>query len=166
MNKWLRKFSGWFLFGLAIGALWVLIRRLEELSAPVEAEPVAEIPVPAAEGSLPATSDPLASVAESLAASGLVASPTRSKKRAPATPSDDLTKLWGIGPKIAGLLSESGIRTYAQLAQASPAQLQAILQSGGVPPARFESWPAQAQLAAQGDWQALAAMIEQLKKKS
>jgi len=166
MNRWLRKFSGWFLFGLAIGALWVLIRRLEELSASAGTAPVAEIPVPTAEGQLPPKDDSLASVAESLAASGLVTPPARAKKRASAVPADDLTRLWGIGPKIAGLLAEAGIRTYDQLAQASSAQLQAILQSGGVPPARFESWPAQARLAAQGDWQSLAALITQLRTKS
>lgn len=165
MNRWLRKFSGWFLAGLTIGAFWVLIQRVKQLSTPPESASESEIPVPPLETEAVPAVDPLKAVAKNLAASGLIAKPKRAKKRPLAASTDDLTKIWGIGPKIAALLAEAGLNSYAQLAQAEPAQLQAILQSNGVPAARYESWPAQAELAAHGDWQALNALIEQLKSR-
>ena len=40
---------------------------------------------------------------------------------------DDLTKIEGVGPKIALVLSSNGITTYAQLAKADPAAVQEML---------------------------------------
>jgi len=64
---------------------------------------------------------------------------------AAATP-NDLTRINGIGPKVASLLNESGIRTFAQLAQTDVTTLQAILEKAG---ARYRlidptTWPEQA----------------------
>lgn len=74
---------------------------------------------------------------------------------APAEP-DDLTQLSGIGPKAAKALAAAGITTYEALAQANEPQLRQALHQGGMqPPASVASWPMQAQLAAQGDWQGL-----------
>lgn len=63
-----------------------------------------------------------------------------------AAPPDDLTRLNGIGPKVASLLQASGIHTYTQLAQTPISQLQAILEQAG---ARYRlidptTWPEQA----------------------
>lgn len=82
----------------------------------------------------------------------------------PADP-DDLKRIEGIGPKIADLLNQAGIFTYAQLAAAAVADLNQILEKAGP---RYEladpaSWPQQAKLAAVGDWTALDALQETLK---
>ena len=42
------------------------------------------------------------------------------------TGEDDLEIIEGIGPKIAGILRENGIRTFADLGAADPARLRAI----------------------------------------
>lgn len=83
---------------------------------------------------------------------------------APATP-DDLKIIEGIGPKIAELLAQHGIATFAALADASAEQLRALLLAAG---RRFAvsdptTWPAQATLAATGDMEALKAMQADLK---
>ena len=63
------------------------------------------------------------------------------------TSGDDLKKIKGIGPKVAGILQENGITSYAQLAQANEEELRHILDSAG---SRYRTmdpttWPAQAQ---------------------
>ncbi len=77
---------------------------------------------------------------------------------------DDLKKIEGIGPKIEAALKAVGIRTFADLAAKSPAELQVILDEAGF--ARIsnpETWAEQAALAAKGEWDKLAALQESLK---
>ena len=78
-------------------------------------------------------------------------------------PKDDLTIIEGIGEKIAELLNRSGILTFAGLAAASDEQLRGILREGGpsFQMADPTTWPRQAQLAADRDWEGL----QQLKQK-
>lgn len=76
---------------------------------------------------------------------------------------DDLKKIEGIGPKISMLLAEKGILTFAQLAAQTPAQLQAVLDEAGIRIANPATWPEQAKLAAQGDWEQLSALQDGLK---
>lgn len=83
---------------------------------------------------------------------------------APVTP-DNLEIIEGIGPKIAELLAQNGVATFAALAAASSEQLRALLLAAG---RRFAvsdptTWPAQAALAAAGDMDALKAMQADLK---
>ena len=64
---------------------------------------------------------------------------------AAATP-DDLTRINGIGPKVASLLNETGLTTFAQLAQTDVSQIKAILERAG---SRYRlldptTWPEQA----------------------
>ncbi len=64
---------------------------------------------------------------------------------AAATP-DDLTRINGIGPKVASLLNENGLTTFAQLAQTDVSQIKAILERAG---SRYRlldptTWPEQA----------------------
>jgi DNA-directed RNA polymerase subunit beta' len=77
---------------------------------------------------------------------------------------DDLTKIEGIGPKIAELLSQSGIQTYQQLSQTQPKQLEEILKAaGGIYATRNPStWPDQALLAASGEWEKLREWQDEL----
>ena len=77
---------------------------------------------------------------------------------------DDLTKIEGIGPKVSELLNADGITTYAQLAATSPEHILAILAEAG---SRFShmdpgTWPHQASMAAEGDWDGLTLLQDQL----
>lgn len=70
---------------------------------------------------------------------------------------DDLTAVEGIGPKIAGLMRENGVNTWREMANTSVDRLKEILEIGGD---RFRladpgTWPKQAELAADGDWEKL-----------
>jgi len=70
---------------------------------------------------------------------------------------DDLKKIEGVGPKIAEVLAGAGFTTYALLAKADPEKLkEALLEAGP----RYKmhdptSWPQQAELAANGEWDKL-----------
>ncbi|MDP5101530.1 MAG: 50S ribosomal protein L21 [Nonlabens sp.] len=75
-------------------------------------------------------------------------------KKAATTEVDDLKKVEGIGPKIASTLVEAGISTFAQLAKTDVAKIAEIIadvRGSHVP----DSWPMQAQLAADGKWDEL-----------
>lgn len=78
---------------------------------------------------------------------------------------DDLTRIEGIGPRIATLLKEAGITGFAALAAAHAEQLAAVLAAAGP---RFRlaqpaSWPQQAALLAAGDEAGFAALAAELK---
>lgn len=76
---------------------------------------------------------------------------------------DDLTKVEGIGPKIGELLGAAGITTYAQLADTDVSRLDEILDEAGLHIADESTWPEQARLAADGKWDELAALQDELK---
>lgn len=66
---------------------------------------------------------------------------------------DDLTKIEGIGPKIATALNNAGIFTYAHLANATEDQLHAAIEKAGMRLApSIPTWAKQAKLAADGKW--------------
>ncbi|MGR6805878.1 hypothetical protein ACU6VI_06165 [Sphaerotilus natans] len=78
---------------------------------------------------------------------------------------DDLTRIEGIGPRIATLLKEAGISGFVALAAARLDQLEAVLAAAGP---RFRlaqpaSWPQQAALLAAGDEAGFAALAAELK---
>jgi predicted flap endonuclease-1-like 5' DNA nuclease len=77
---------------------------------------------------------------------------------------DDLEIVEGIGPKIAELLHADGVKTFAQLAAMTPAQIQPLLDKAGpnFKLANPETWPDQADLAARNRWTALKAMQDGL----
>ncbi len=77
---------------------------------------------------------------------------------------DDFTKIEGIGPKINQIMIDGGITTYAAMAYAKPEQLREVLVSAGN---RYKmhdptSWPEQAALAAEGKWDELKALQDEL----
>lgn len=77
---------------------------------------------------------------------------------------DKLTKIEGIGPKIAEHLGAGGIITFADLAGAPVSKLKEILEAAGP---RFkmhipDTWPQQAQLAADGKWDELQVLQDKL----
>lgn len=78
---------------------------------------------------------------------------------------DNLTKIEGIGPKIAGLLNEAGIETFEALSKAPKATLTGVLEAAGK---RFRmhdpsTWAKQAKLAADGNWDKLNKWQDELK---
>lgn len=82
--------------------------------------------------------------------------PAAAPKAAPSA-SDDLTKIEGIGPKIAEIMNGIGIHTFSDLAAAATDTLQDALNNAGN---RYKmhnptTWPQQAQLAADGKWDEL-----------
>ena len=81
------------------------------------------------------------------------------------TPVEDLTKIEGIGKKIASLLNAEGIRTYKDLGKSSIKKLQLILDAAGSKFAMHDpaTWPKQAKLASTGKWDELATLQETLK---
>lgn len=81
-------------------------------------------------------------------------------------PADDLTRIEGIGPRIAEVLHQAGIRTFSQLAAAETGQIEQILEQADPRLRRLAdptTWPEQAVLAAEGRWEELAKLQEQLK---
>ena len=78
---------------------------------------------------------------------------------------DDLKKIEGIGPKIAEKLAAKDITTFSRLAEASFDELKAILDEAG---SRYRmhdptTWPDQSKLAAEGKWEELDKLQDELK---
>jgi len=76
-----------------------------------------------------------------------------------------LKKVEGIGPKIASLLNDAGIITFADLSKAPIKKLRTVLEDAG---SRFrmhdpKTWAAQAKMAAKGNWDKLKAWQGELK---
>jgi large subunit ribosomal protein L21 len=93
-----------------------------------------------------------------------VAPKTETKKAAPkksTAKADDLKKIEGIGPKIASTLADAGIVTFADLAKADSAKVSEIIadvRGNHV----TDTWPAQAQMAADGKWDELKKWQDEL----
>ena len=77
---------------------------------------------------------------------------------------DDFKKIEGIGPKIAGLITDAGIITFAQLAETPAEKIKEILSAAGSRYATHNptTWPKQAKMAADGDWDALKKWQDEL----
>jgi large subunit ribosomal protein L21 len=100
---------------------------------------------------------------ENISASG--AKKTAPKKKAApkaSTKGDDLKKIEGIGPKIADTLAAAGITSFAELAKTESAKISEIIadvRGNHV----TDTWPAQAQMAADGKWDELKVWQDELK---
>ena len=99
------------------------------------------------------------------------AAPAVEKEVAPAakaTPeksaeADDLKKIEGIGPKIAEVLAEAGITTFAGLAKMERDAIKAILDTVSTLKSKEpKTWPQQAALAADGKWDELKTLQDEL----
>lgn len=78
--------------------------------------------------------------------------------------SDDLTKVEGIGPKISEILIADGIDTFVKLAESDVEKLSELLAEAG---SQYKShdpstWPQQAKLAADGNWDELKKLQDEL----
>jgi predicted flap endonuclease-1-like 5' DNA nuclease len=90
---------------------------------------------------------------------------SKKAKTAAAVKADDLTKVEGIGKKIAELLVKDGISSFELLGKATQKKLKEILAAAGP---RYSihvptSWPKQAKLAAAGKWEQLETLQADLK---
>jgi large subunit ribosomal protein L21 len=77
---------------------------------------------------------------------------------------DDIELVEGIGPKIATVLADNGITTFAQLADAQPEALAAMLKASG---GRFglahtDTWPQQAALLRDGKMDEFKRLTDEL----
>jgi large subunit ribosomal protein L17 len=115
-------------------------------------------------GSRSATETTEAPVAKAVEAE---ATPTVVAEEAPVatTSGDDLTIIEGVGPKIAELLNNAGITTFAQLADADDTIVQQVLTEAG---SRFNvhdatTWNEQAALARDGKLDELKELQDRLK---
>lgn len=83
------------------------------------------------------------------------------KKEDAAAEADDLTKIEGIGPKIAEVLAENGITTFAQLADAKDEDVQEMIKDvkGNH---KADTWNEQAALARDGKWDELKKLQDKL----
>jgi large subunit ribosomal protein L21 len=75
---------------------------------------------------------------------------------------DDLTRIEGIGPKVAEILAEAGISTFEALASTSVEDIQKILTDAELQMMDATTWPQQAEFAAKGDWDALKKLQDSL----
>ena len=75
---------------------------------------------------------------------------------------DDLTKIEGIGPKVAKVLNEAGISTFDALSKANVQDLQTLLSDAKLNMMDPTTWPEQAKLAADGDWDTLKKLQDKL----
>jgi predicted flap endonuclease-1-like 5' DNA nuclease len=93
--------------------------------------------------------------------------PAKKEKAAPFAKksTDDLTKIEGIGKKIAELLKVENISTFADLSKATPKKLKAILDAAGNKFSMHEpaTWPKQAKLAVAEKWEDLKKLQSDLK---
>jgi predicted flap endonuclease-1-like 5' DNA nuclease len=116
-------------------------------------EPVAEVTetlVVFAEPEPVAEADPVAEIAEPVVAEPSTDLPV-AEPLATAAAADDLIRIDGIGPKMAGALHKAGITTFEQLAATDETTLRAAISAAGM---RFSptlvTWPAQARALAAG----------------
>lgn len=80
-----------------------------------------------------------------------------------ASISDDLTKIEGIGPKIAELFNKKGIHTFADLSGSKVGDLRDILADGGLSQHDPKTWSKQGTLAKNGKWDELQVLQDELK---
>jgi predicted flap endonuclease-1-like 5' DNA nuclease len=151
--------------GFFVWLLWWLWSRHEEQEAAPVIELKADLPAPATKDE----GEEQAPVADAEVAGEALAEPEEAEKapvKTKASKPDDLTRIEGIGPKIASVLQGAGITTFAQLADANPEDLAAILEAADPRLRRLAdptTWPEQAALAAADEWEAHEALRSELK---
>ena len=75
---------------------------------------------------------------------------------------DDLTRIEGIGPKVSKTLTKAGISTFEALSSTPVEDIEKILRDAGLKMMDATTWPQQAKLAAQGDWEGLQKLQDNL----
>jgi predicted flap endonuclease-1-like 5' DNA nuclease len=146
----------WFIFGVLVGWLlsWFLSKFMGGGDAGGSSNNSRPMPAytPPAPPATPAIDPKLGMIAAAAAAGIMIKG------------EDDLEIVEGIGPKIAALLKDAGINTFAKLGAADIPTLSAILEKAGP---RFKlanpgSWAEQGALAAAGKWHELKKLQDEL----
>jgi predicted flap endonuclease-1-like 5' DNA nuclease len=76
---------------------------------------------------------------------------------------DELERIEGIGPKMAGALRQAGIRSFPQLADADEPRLRKAIEDAGLKFApSLTNWSRQARLLADGDEDGFADLVRRL----
>ncbi len=143
-------------FALIAWALWWWLRGAQE-----EQSRHYEIPVPGPVEPSPSSSEERVAqltTVEDGSPSAAETALTEPSKKEP----DDLTVIEGIGPKIAKMLNDLGIYTYEDLANADPEVLRQTFRQARLYFVDPTTWPEQARLAAEGRWEELQALQDQL----
>jgi small subunit ribosomal protein S2 len=76
---------------------------------------------------------------------------------------NDLTRIEGIGPKVARILKDAGINSFDALAHADAAEVKNVLNEAGLQMMSPDGWIEQADLAAKEDWEGLEQLQNELK---
>ena len=78
---------------------------------------------------------------------------------------DDLKKIEGVGPKAAEAMVAAGMDTFAKVAKAKPEAIATILSDASPNLAHLitDTWPKQAKMAADGNWDELKKWQDELK---
>lgn len=86
-------------------------------------------------------------------------------KKAAAKGGDKLTKIEGVGPKIASVLTEAGLDTFEAVSKSTPEAIREILDNaeGNFKAHDPSTWVKQAEMAAAGSWDELKAWQDELK---
>ncbi len=130
-------------------------------AAPAKEEAKAEVPAKEeAEAEVPAKEE---ANAEAPVKAKAKAAPKAKKAKADSG-EDDFKKIEGIGPKISELIKTAGISSFAELSTTDAEKIKEILAEAGN---RYKShdpttWPAQAKMAADGDWDGLKKWQDEL----
>lgn len=126
---------------------------------PAVEKPVAEMPV----AEMPSVEMPQVTPIPETKSEDIAAPVVEMPATAAAPVMDDLKIIEGIGPKIASVLNQAGVTSFAQLAAMEPDSILAILKAAKLRLADPHSWPKQAGLAAAGDMTALKELQDHLK---
>lgn len=143
---------------------------LEKGAAPAARNQALIDAAPAAAAPTPAPKPAPAPAPAPVAAPKPAPTPTPAPKPAPApTPApapsapDDLTTIKGVGPKLAGVLGEQGVTTFAQIAAWSDTDIERVDSMLGRFQGRItrDQWVEQAKLLAAGDKSGFSAKFGQ-----
>lgn len=80
---------------------------------------------------------------------------------------DDLTVLDGIGPKVSSILRLAGVNSFQRLADIDENRIREILEAenpGLLQLTDPTTWPEQARIAAEGDWESINSLKDVLKR--
>ena len=89
--------------------------------------------------------------------------PAPAKETAKSDEADDLKKIEGIGPKIAEVLAEAGVTTFSAIAKMDRDAIKVILDTVATLKSKEpKTWPQQAALAADGKWDELKVLQDEL----
>lgn len=156
---------GMWLGGVVINAIALLAVVLLTIVSPAFAEPVTKVwPEGGEPVSMGAATDDHAEEAHVETTTAEADSePAEAQAEAEEAQSEPLTRIEGIGPKAQSIFYEHGVTTFKQVAALSPEVITKTLKDGGFKaPFNPESWPEQATLAAEGKWDELKELQDNL----